>query len=320
MVVKKREIRSVVIDTLIDLAKERSDIVVLDADVSKSTRTRVFGKQFPDRFFNVGVAEMNLAGIAAGLATTGKTPFISSFAVFLALRALEPIRTMISYPNLNVKLIGGYSGLTAHQHGPTHHCLRDVAMMRALPNFTVLSPSDWVSAGKAVEVMASCNGPVYLRLGYVNEENIYSMDLNFDIGKAFTLKEGENLTFLTTGLVTRRVLEVANDLEKEGLSARVIDCPTIKPLDENAILSAAEETGKVITVEEHSVIGGFGSAVAELLIQKCPIPMRILGVGDIFTESAPYPELIDAYGLSKTDITNAARSLVSNAHKPAEQI
>ena len=306
---EKKEIRDAVVEALLDIATRRSDIVVLDADVSKSTRTRVFGQHFPDRFFNVGVAEMNMAGMAAGLATVGKTPIISSFAVFLALRALEPVRSMISYPRLNVKLVGGYSGLTAHQHGPTHHCLRDIAIMRSLPNFTVLSPSDWIQAYKMVEAMVSMDGPFYLRLCYTNEENIYPTDLDFCVGKSYTLREGSDLTILSTGVILRRVLDVAAQLEHEDVSVRVVDCPTIKPLDEAAILTAARETGKIVTVEEHSVVGGFGSAVAEFLIQRYPAPMRILGVDDIFTESAPYEELTDQYGLSKADIADAALSL-----------
>ena len=307
---EKKEIRSAVIDRLIELAQDRPEIVVLDADVSKSTRTRVFGRHFPDRFFNVGVAEMNLASIAAGLATTGKIPIISSFAVFLALRALEPIRSMISYPSLNVKLLGGYAGLTAHQHGPTHHCLRDISIMRSLPNFTVLSPSDWVQSDSAMEAAINHEGPVYLRLGYTNEENIYDRDLDFDIGKSFILKKGSDLTFLCTGVIVKRVLAAAEKLESEGISAEVIDCPTIKPLDRQTILAAAKKTGRIVTVEEHSVLGGFGGAVAELLSQEFSVPMRILGVADIFTESAPYNELLDNYGLSKKEIVSAAKALL----------
>ncbi len=305
-----REIRSVVMDTLIEIAKKRSDILVLDADVSKSTCTRKFGEVFPDRFFNVGVAEMNMAGIAAGLAASGKTPVISTFATFMALRALEPIRSMISYPKLNVKMLGGYSGLTAHQHGPTHHCLRDIATMRVLPNLTVLSPSDWVQAGKCAEAMVSTDGPCYVRLGYTKKGNIHPEGMAFSIGKSYTIKDGSDLTILSTGVILHRVLEAAEQLEQDGVSVRVIDCPTIKPLDETAILTAAKETGRIVTMEEHSTIGGFGGAVAELLIQNHPVPMKILGVDDIFTESAPYEELLDEYGLGKADIVNAAKSLI----------
>ena len=207
-----------------EIAKKRSDIIVLDADVSKSTCTRKFGEVFPDRFFNIGVAEMNMASIAAGLATTGKTPVISTFATFIALRALEPIRSIVSYANLNVKMLGGYTGLTAHQHGPTHHCLRDIAIMRALPNVTVLSPSDWVQTGKCVEAMMSMDGPCYLRLGYTKKGNIYPEDTAFSIGKSYTVKNGSDLTILSTGVILRRVIEAAEQLGRDDLRTFAFDC------------------------------------------------------------------------------------------------
>lgn len=307
---EERETRAVAIDTLIELAKHCPEIVVLDADVSKSTQTRRFGQAHPGRFFNVGIAEMNMASMAAGLAASGKTPFIFSFAVFVALRALEPIRTQISYPALNVKVVGGYSGLSAHQHGPTHHCLQDSAIMRTLPNFVVLSPSDWVQTAKAVEWLVANEGPAYLRLGYVKAENLYSSDIPFERGRGYCLRQGNDVTLITTGLLARRTLAAAEHLAASGIAARVIDCPWIKPLDRNLILQAAQETGRVVAIEEHTVLGGLGSAVAELLGQECPVPMRIVGVADHFAESAPYEQLLDHYGLAQRDIENAARVLM----------
>jgi len=304
------DIRDVYIQTLIEIANHNPLVVVMDADVSKSTRSRKFALKHPDRFFNVGVAEMNLVGMAAGLAAEGKIPFISSFCVFIILRACEPVRTMISYPNLNVKLVGGYAGLTAGQHGPTHHSLRDISVARSLPNFVILSLSDYVSTEKAVKAAAEWMGPVYLRLGYNKQKAVYPEDMDFHIGKAYMLKNGYDLTILSTGLIINEVLKAVEELENDNISVRVIDYPTIKPLDEELILQAAKETGAILTVEDHSVLGGFGGGVAELLAQNTPVPMELVGVGDIFAESAPYEDLLVSYGPAACNIIKATRRLL----------
>lgn len=301
------------IQKLIELGKTDTRIVVLDADVSKSTRTRLFGNEFPDRFYNVGVTEMNMVSMAAGLATAGMIPFISSFAVFVVLRACEPLRTMISYPGTNVKVLGGYAGLTAHQHGPTHHCLRDLSIMRAMPNFAVLSPSDFISTGDLVEAAKNHKGPVYIRLGYNKQEAIYKNNLKVKIGKIYEIKPGSDVLILSTGLVTLRALKAAEQLKVMNISAKVIDCPTIKPLPEQDILNEVREIPRVITIEEHSIIGGFGSAIAELLAQNLScFKLKIIGINDIFTESAPYEELLDNYGLSINDIVSEALKILNN--------
>lgn len=310
MVENMVDTRDVYVQTLIEIANHNPLIVVMDADVSKSTRSRNFALKYPERFFNVGVAEMNMVGIAAGLAAEGKIPFISSFSVFIILRTCEPIRTMISYPNLNVKLVGGYAGLTAGQHGATHHSTQDISVARCLPNFVILSPCDSVSTKKAVMAAAEHMGPVYLRLGYNKQKAVYPEDMDFHIGKAYMLKNGYDLTILSTGLIIDEALKAVEELNKNNISVRVIDCPTIKPLDRELILHAAKDTGAILTVEDHSIIGGFGGAVAELLAQNTPVPMELVGVGDMFAESAPYEELLVNYGPAACNIIKASRRLL----------
>jgi Transketolase, C-terminal subunit len=271
---------------------------------------RLFGKKYPERFFNVGVAEMNMASTAAGLATTGMIPFISSFAVFISLRSCEPIRTMISYPCTNVKMLGGYAGLTAMQHGPTHHCLEDIAVMRVMPNIVILSPSDSVSTERLVEAAVEYNGPVYIRIGYNRQEALYKDGDHIEIGKAYTLREGKDMVIFSTGLITLRVLKAAMLLEDKGISVRVVDCPTIKPLPEKQILKAVEGVDRVMTIEEHNMVGGFGSSIAELLSQKkAGCKLKIMGIKDMFTESAQYEELLDHYGLGIEDIIQNAMNM-----------
>jgi len=293
--------------TLVELGRENKNIVVLDADLSSSTRTCVFGEEFPERFFNVGIAEQNMMGLAAGLATCGKIPFVSTFAVFASGRVYNQVRQCIAYTNLNVKIVATHGGISVGEDGPSHQCTEDVAVMRALPNMTVIVPSDAIETGKAVRATAEQVGPVYMRLGRPKVPVIYDEKIDFEIGKAILLKDGEDLAILGTGIMVAKALEAASLLSEEGVNARVIDVHTIKPIDQDIIVKAAKDTGAVVTAEEHSIIGGLGSAVAEVLVESYPVPMLRVGVKDEFAESASAEELLIRYGLTTSDIFHAAK-------------
>lgn len=290
-------------NALVELGKINDQVVVLDADLAGATKTGTFKKAFPDRFFDCGIAECNMAGIAAGLASTGMVPFMSSFAMFAAGRAYEQIRNSIGYPQLNVKIGATHAGISVGEDGATHQCNEDIALMRTIPGMVVISPSDDVEARAAVMAAAEYVGPVYLRFGRLAAPVINdNPDYKFEIGKGIVLREGTDVTLVATGLMVGYTLEAAEMLEKDGISAKVINIHTIKPLDEDLIVSAAKETSKVVTIEEHSVIGGLGGAVCEALSEKCPVPVKRIGVQDEYGQSGPAVELLHYYKLDAEGI------------------
>lgn len=301
--VKKIATREAYGNALAELGKEADNLVVLDADLAAATKTEIFRQEFPDRHIDCGIAEANMIGIAAGLASTGKVPFVSSFAMFAAGRAYEQVRNSVGYPHLNVKIGATHAGISVGEDGASHQCNEDLALMRVIPGMTVINPSDAVEAREAVRAAYAMNGPVYLRFGrlavpVINDHE----DYHFEIGKGVMLKDGKDLTIIATGLCVSESLEAAKMLAELGIDARVINIHTIKPLDEELILKAATETGKIVTVEEHSVIGGLGGAVAEVLSEKCPTRLLRIGMEDVFGESGPAAELIEKYGLDAKGI------------------
>lgn len=301
--VKKIATRESYGKALAELGRKHDDLVVLDADLAAATKTGIFKKEFPDRHIDCGIAESNMMGIAAGLAATGMVPFASSFAMFAAGRAFEQVRNSIGYPHLNVKIGATHAGISVGEDGATHQCNEDIALMRTIPGMTVINPSDDVEARAAVEAAYEMEGPVYLRFGRLAVPVINDRpDYRFEIGKGVTLREGKDLTIVATGLCVSESLGAAEMLEKDGISARVINIHTIKPLDEELILKAAEETGRIITAEEHSVIGGLGSAVCDCVSRRHPVPVYKIGMEDVFGESGPAAELIRKYGLDAEGI------------------
>ncbi len=288
---------------LVELGNEVDNIVVLDADLAAATKTGVFQKAFPERHIDCGIAEANMMSVAAGLALSGKVPFVSSFAMFAAGRAFEQIRNSIGYPHLNVKIGASHAGISVGEDGASHQCNEDIALMRVIPGMTVINPSDYVEAKAAVKAAYHMDGPVYLRFGrlavpIINERP----DYQFEIGKGVTLRDGKDLTIVATGLCVSEALGAAEKLAADGIDARVINIHTIKPLDDELIIKAAKETGLLVTVEEHSVIGGLGAAVAGVLCEKCPTKLRRIGMNDIFGESGPALKLLEKYGLSAQGI------------------
>ena len=296
--------------TLARLGNEYKNIIVLDADLSKSTKTAVFKAEHPERFINIGIAEQNLAGVAAGLATTGKIPFISTFAMFAAGRAFEVIRNSICYPKLNVKICATHAGLTVGPDGASHQAIEDISLMRSIPNMLVLNPADAVSTEKILEAIVKYDGPVYVRLGRLGVPVIYDENCTIEIGKANTIKEGNDITLAATGIMVAEAIDAAKILEEEGISVRVLDVHTIKPLDEECIIKAAKETKGIVTVEEHSIIGGLGSAVAEVIVENYPTKMKRIGVLDTFGESGSPEELLVKYHLKAVDIVKAAKEIL----------
>ncbi|MDX9870896.1 MAG: transketolase family protein [Clostridia bacterium] len=296
---------------LVKLGAENPRIVALDADLSKSTKTVDFKKAYPERFFNMGIAEQNLMGTAAGLAAAGKIPFASTFAVFATGRAFEQIRNSIAYTKLNVKIAATHAGLTVGEDGASHQAIADIAVMRALPNMTVIVPADGIETEQAVRAAAQYEGPVYIRLGRSGVPVLYGSDYDFKIGKASVLKEGRDAAVLATGMMVAEALKAAEELAAEGTSIRVVNISTIKPLDVDAVVAAARETGALVTAEEHNIIGGLGSAVAEALAEHSPAPLERVGVQDTFGESGKPQELLEKYGLTSTDIVKAVRKVIS---------
>ena len=296
-------------NTLAALGAENKNIVVLDADLSGSTMTKVFAKEFPERFFNVGIAEQNLYGIAAGMAISGKTVFASTFAMFAAGRAFEIIRNSIGYTHANVKICATHAGVTVGEDGGSHQAIEDMALMRSIPGMTVVNPSDGVSARKLIEEVAAIHGPVYVRLGRAAVPILYGEDTEFEIGKAVTLREGSDYTIIATGIMVSEALTAADTLEDQGLSIRVLDMHTIKPIDEEAIIRAAKETKGIVTAEEHTVLGGLGGAVAEVVAKKHPAPMEFVGIQDVFGQSGKPDQLQVAYNLKAVDIVHAVDNL-----------
>jgi len=290
------------------LAEFGSDerIIVLDADLSKSTKTDIFKKKYPERHINVGIAEGNMMCIAAGLATCGKIVFASSFAVFASGRAFEQVRNSICYPNLNVKIGSTHAGISVGEDGASHQAIEDIALMRAIPNMTVLAPADAVSTRFAVKAAIEHNGPVYIRLGRLNVPVIYDENEHFELGKGKMLKDGTDVSIIANGLMVQYALEAARLLEEEGINARVIDIHTIKPIDRDIIIKAAKETGCIVTAEEHTVMGGFGSAVAEVVCSEYPVPVKMVGIMDKFGKSGKPNELFELYGLTAKNIAAKA--------------
>lgn len=297
-------------ETLKELGAQIPEIVVLDADLSASTKTAVFAKSFPDRFFDTGIAEGNMMSVAAGLAASGKIPFASTFAVFGAGRAYEQIRNSICYPNLNVKVAVTHAGLTVGEDGATHQMLEDIALMRALPNMTVVVPADAAETAQVIRWAASYQGPVYIRMGRAKVEDVISPDAEFVPGKSTTLADGSDVTIMACGIMTQQALQAAKMLAEEGISARVINMSSIKPIDEAAIVKAAKETGAIVTCEEHTVMGGLGSAVAEVVVRQCPVPMAMVGTEDVFGQSGKASEVLKVYGLTPEHIAFEAKKLV----------
>ena len=295
---------------LVELGQENPNVVVLDADLSKSTKTANFKKHFPERFFDMGVAEQNMIGTAAGLAAAGKIAFASSFAVFASGRAFEQVRNSVAYPALNVKIGASHAGITVGEDGGSHQSVEDIALMRALPNMTIFVPADAVETRAAVRTAAQIDGPVYIRLGRMGVPVLHGEDFQFVPGKAVTLRQGRDVTVVVCGIMVPAALEAAAMLADEGIRAGVLDVHTIKPLDVEAIVAAAKATGAVVTAEEHNIIGGLGSAVAEALGEHFPVPLKRVGILDKFGESGAPNELLVKYGLTPQDIVAAVKEVL----------
>jgi len=308
--IKKFAIRDAFGEALVELGEKNEKVVVLDADVSCSTRTIKFGERFPHRFFNLGVAEANMMNIAAGLATCGFIPFVSTFSFLACLRAGEQIRTSVAYPQLNVKIAAGYGGLSDSYDGTTHQSVCDITIARSIPNLKVIVVADAQETKIAVPVIAQCEGPVFFRLSRAEVPVIFDESHQFQIGRGNLLRKGSDITLIATGVMVARTLEAADKLEKERVSTQVLEIHTIKPLDERLILQAAKETGGIVTAEEHSILGGLGSAVAELLVKHHPVPVEMVGISDTFAESGGYEELLDKYGMGVSDIVKAAKRVL----------
>lgn len=296
-------------DGLVALAEKREDLIVLDADLSAATKTGIFRKAYPEKHFNCGIAEANMMGVAAGIATTGKLVFASSFAMFAAGRAFEIVRNSIGYPHLNVKIGATHAGISVGEDGATHQCNEDIALMRTIPGMTIINPSDYVEAKAAVLAMAEYEGPTYLRFGRLavpvfNDENTYK----FEVGKGITMKDGKDVAIIASGLMVAEAVEAGKALAEQGIDARIINIHTIKPIDRDIIIKAAKETGKIITVEEHSVIGGLGSAVGDVVLEECPVPVIKIGMNDVFGESGSAKELLKKYGLCAENIVAVTKA------------
>ncbi|GAB6955377.1 transketolase family protein [Mediterraneibacter glycyrrhizinilyticus] len=309
--VKKIATRESYGNALAELGKEHEDIVVLDADLAAATKTGVFKKAFPERHIDCGIAECNMIGVAAGLAATGKVPFASSFAMFAAGRAFEQVRNSVGYPKLNVKIGATHAGISVGEDGATHQCNEDIALMRTIPGMVVINPSDDVEAKAAVKAAYEHQGPVYMRFGRLAVPVINdNEDYKFELGKGVVLREGKDVAIIATGLPVANCLEAAEKLAAEGIDAKVINIHTIKPLDEELIMAAAKDTGKVVTVEEHSVIGGLGSAVCDVLCEQAPTKVLKIGINDTFGESGPAVELVKKYGLDADSIYEKVKAFL----------
>ena len=311
MMADKMATRKAYGETLVELGAENPDIVVMDADLSKSTMTAEFGKKYPERFFNMGIAEQNLYGAAAGLALSGKVVCASTFAMFAAGRAFEIIRNSIGYTRANVKICATHSGITVGEDGASHQTFEDIALMRTIPGMTVINPSDGVSAGKLIRQAVAFNGPCYVRLGRAAVPVFYGEDSEITLGKGNLIRDGRDVTVIATGIMVSEAAAAAEKLAEDGIDVRVIDMHTIKPLDEEIIIKAAEETGAIVTAEEHSVIGGLGSAVAEVVVRNHPVKMSMVGQKDTYGESGKPDELKKKYGMTSDDIIKAVKELIS---------
>lgn len=312
--VKKIATRESYGNALVELGKEHEEIVVLDADLAAATKTAIFKKAFPERHINCGIAEANMIGVAAGLAAAGKVPFASSFAMFVSGRAYEQVRNSVGYPKLNVKIGASHAGISVGEDGATHQCNEDIALMRMIPEMVVINPSDDVEARAAVKAAYEHDGPVYMRFGRLAVPVINNNpDYKFELGKGVVLREGKDVTIIATGLPVANCLEAAEMLAADGIDAKLINIHTIKPLDEELVVAAAKETGKVVTVEEHSVIGGLGSAVCDVLSEQAPTKVLKIGINDVFGESGPALELIKKYGLDAESIYQKVKAFSCQA-------
>ncbi len=307
---EEKSIRGAYGETLVKLGEEDERIVVLDADLSCSTKTALFAKRFPERFFNMGVAEQDMVGTAAGLAIGGKIPFTSTFAIFQTGRAWEQIRQAICYPRLNVKLVASHAGITVGEDGPSHHCIEDIALMRVLPNMTIIVPADANETKRAVAAAARYQGPIYLRSARSNFPLIFEQDHPFKIGKAQQLTAGSDAAIIGTGLMVSVALEAARALEQQGIKVSVVNMSTIKPLDKEMVIQVARACGAVVTVEEHSILGGLGSAVAEVLGEEQPVPLLRVGIKDCFTVSASPEQLLERFGLTPSHVVKAVQEVI----------
>lgn len=296
---------------LVELGAEYPDLVVLDADLASATKTGAFKKAYPDRFFDTGIAEGNMMGIAAGLASTGKTVFASSFAMFAAGRAFEQVRNSIGYPHLNVKIGATHAGVSVGEDGATHQCCEDIALMRSIPGMTIINPADVVEAKQAMRAAVEYDGPVYLRFGRFPVPVITDPEDKFEIGKGKMLTEGDDLTIVATGLLVSEALAAAELLRERNVYARVINMATIKPIDRDILIRAARETGAIVTAEEHNIIGGLGSAVAEVIAETVPVPVVRVGVEDTFGQSGPAADLLKLYGLTADNIADKAEKALA---------
>ena len=291
-------------EALLDLGKENKDVVVLDADLATATKTNLFAKEFPDRFFDMGIAEANMIGTAAGFATCGKIPYASTFAVFAAGRAYDQIRNSVCYPNLNVKICATHAGITVGEDGATHQMLEDISLMRTLPNMTVISTSDDIQTKWAVKEISKIKGPVYLRLARMKTSQIYDENDKFEIGKAIQIGDGTDATVFATGITVEQALIAKEKLKEKGIDIRVLDIHTIKPIDKEMIVKCAKETKKLISIEDHSIIGGLGSAISEVLTEKYPAKLERLGINDTFGKSGKAEELMKYFHITAEDIVN----------------
>jgi len=303
-------IRQVYGDTLAELGKSHDDLIVLDADLTTSTKTNVFGKQFPERFFTMGVSEQDMMATAAGFALSGKRPFASTFAVFATGRAWEHVRQSIAFPRLNVKIVATHAGVTVGEDGATHQALEDVALMRVLPNMTVIVPADAVETEQVIRTLMETEGPAYVRLARVKFPTLFNDSYEFEVGKAQVLREGSHVAILAIGIMVSEALEAAKMLEKEGVNAFVVNVSTVKPIDVDTIVKVASETGAVITAEDHNIIGGLGGAVSEVLGEHCPTPIKRIGMRDRFGTSGKGLELLGYFGLKAENIVAAAHELL----------
>jgi len=296
--------------TLLELGMENQDIVVLDADLSKSTMTQIFAREFPERFFDCGIAEQNMVGIAAGLAASGKIPFASTFAVFAPGRCFDQIRMSIAQPQLNVKLVVTHGGISIGEDGTSHQAIEDLALICSLPGFTVIVPADAIETEQAVKAAAAHFGPFYIRLCRPKVPLVYSEDYRFNLGKAVTMRKGGDATIIAIGLMVKAALDAAQNLELEGINCRVLNMSTLKPIDEAAIIKAAAETGAIVTAEEHLEHGGLGSAVARVVARHHPVPMELVAIKDTYAKSGKPAELLERYGLTARDIEQGVRSAI----------
>ena len=310
--VKKVATRQSYGEALVELGAEHDDFVVFDADLAAATQTGKFKAAYPDRFFDAGIAEGNMMGLAAGVATTGRVAFASTFAMFAAGRAFEQVRNSIGYPHLNVKIGATHAGISVGEDGATHQCNEDIALMRTIPGMTVIVPSDDVEAKAAVRAAYEMDGPVYMRFGRLAVPVINDVPgYTFEVGRAKVLREGTDVTIVACGLMVQAALEAAEALAADGVSAEVINMHTVKPLDTETLVASAAKTGKVVTAEEHSVIGGLGSAVCDALAEQCPVPVKKVGVEDVFGESGPAVDLLAKYGLDAAGVERAVRELLA---------